>query len=236
MENLNKILMGVANADVSFVNMLALFAINTIVVWGIIHFLYFRKSHRRDFYFTFILISIAIFFLMFYMIFMLDNLKGKTSIGIGIGLFGIFSIMRYRTDAMPVREMTYLFSIICLSVVNALAAGSTQFTLIVLLPNIALTLAIFFCEKFLLSNKEKSKLVQYDRIELITPERRDDLVKDLETRTGLKISNVEVGAIDFLRDMAIIRIFYTAYDNSDTSFINNKLKLTKEEWKNSNDD
>ena len=106
MENLNEILMGAANSDVSFTNMLALFALNTTVVWAIIHFLYFRKSHRRDFYFTFILISIAIFFLMFYMIFMLDNLKGKTSIGIGIGLFGIFSIMRYRTDAMPVREMT----------------------------------------------------------------------------------------------------------------------------------
>lgn len=236
MENLNEILMGVANSDVSFANMLALFALNTAVVWAIIHFLYFRKSHRRDFYFTFILISIAIFFLMFYMIFMLDNLKGKTSIGIGIGLFGIFSIMRYRTDAMPVREMTYLFSIICLSVVNALGAGSTQFTLVVLLPNIALTLAILLCEKLLLSNKEKSKLVQYDRIELITPERHDDLIKDLERRTGLSITNVEVGAIDFLRDMAMIRIFYNSYDNNDNSTINNKLKLSKEEWKNFNDD
>lgn len=236
MENLNEILMGAANSDVSFTNMLALFALNTTVVWAIIHFLYFRKSHRRDFYFTFILISIAIFFLMFYMIFMLDNLKGKTSIGIGIGLFGIFSIMRYRTDAMPVREMTYLFSIICLSVVNALAAGSTQFTLVVLLPNIALTLAILLCEKLLLSNKEKSKLVQYDRIELITPERHDDLIKDLECRTGLSITNVEVGAIDFLRDMAMIRIFYNSSDNNDNSTINNKLKLSKEEWKNFNDD
>ena len=71
--------------------MMKTFAVNIIFSWFIIHFLYYRKSHRRDFYFTFLLISIAIFFLMFFMTYMLDSMKAKTSIGIGIGLFGIFS-------------------------------------------------------------------------------------------------------------------------------------------------
>ena len=96
------------------------FLISTLMVWIMVHFLYYRRSKRRDFYFTFMLIGIVIYFLVYFMIFVLEDLKGKTGIGIGIGLFGIFSIMRYRTDAMPVREMTYLFSIICMAVINAL--------------------------------------------------------------------------------------------------------------------
>ena len=106
-----------------FAHMLVRFLISVAVNWFIIDRLYYTKSRRRDFYFTFMLIAIAIFFLVFFMIFVLEDMKGKTGIGIGIGLFGIFSIMRYRTDTMPVREMTYLFVLISLSVVNAL--GST---------------------------------------------------------------------------------------------------------------
>ncbi len=104
----------------SFVAMLVRLTICVVVNLVIVDRLYYKKSRRRDFYFTFMLISIAIFFLVFFMLFVLEDLKAKTSIGIGIGLFGIFSIMRYRTDAMPVREMTYLFVIIALSVVNAI--------------------------------------------------------------------------------------------------------------------
>ena len=107
----------------SFAMMLVRLAVSTLVTWFIIDKLYYPKSKRRDFYFTFMLISVAIFFIVFFMIFVLDNMKGKTSMGIGIGLFGIFSIMRYRTDAMPVREMTYLFVIIALALVNSIAEG-----------------------------------------------------------------------------------------------------------------
>lgn len=212
------------------------FAVNILFSWIIIHFLYYRKSHRRDFYFTFLLISIAIFFLMFFMTYMLDNMKGKTSIGIGIGLFGIFSIMRYRTDTMPVREMTYLFSIICLAVVNALAAGGLDFQPIVLLPNMAVLLAIMLCELLLLNKKEATKLIQYDRIALITPDKHDELIADLEERTGLKIKHAEVGAIDFLRDMAIVRITYV--DNSKTlkdARIQHTIKLRRDQWENVQD-
>ena len=150
-----------------FGEMMVRFVICLLFNWFIIDRLYYKKSKRRDFYFTFLLTSIAIFFLVFFMIFGLDKLGGKTSMGIGIGLFGIFSIMRYRTDAMPVREMTYLFVIISLSVVNAIASSAT--TSEILLTDFIVTVAIWVCEKRL--RIEHSKLVQYDRIELIKPER-----------------------------------------------------------------
>ena len=147
--------------------------------------------------------------------------------GIGIGLFGIFSIMRYRTDAMPVREMTYLFVIISLSVVNAIASSAT--TSEILLTDFIVTVAIWVCEKRL--RIEHSKLVQYDRIELIKPERREDLIADLESRLGLDIINVEVGAVDMLRDMAIVKVYYKGNSQKETISIDSKLKLSKEDLK-----
>ena len=201
------------------------FLLNTFVVWLMVHFLYYSKSKRRDFYFTFTLIGIAIYFLVFFMIFVLEDMKGKTGIGIGIGLFGIFSIMRYRTDAMPVREMTYLFSIICLSVINAMGSAITFVEL--LIPNIIVVLAMALCEFFLLRTHEATKLVQYDRIALIAPDKRDELVEDLRQRTGLQITRVAVGSIDFLRDTAIIKVYYVA---TEEPTYNSPLKIKREEW------
>ena len=202
------------------------FLINTLVVWVMVHFLYYRKSRRRDFYFTFTLLGVAIYFLVYSMIFVLEDMKGKTGIGIGIGLFGIFSIMRYRTDAMPVREMTYLFSIICLSVINAL--GSELTLAESLLPNFFVLLAMFLCERFLLNTTEQSKLVLYDRIALITPERREELLADLRERLGLDIFQVTVGSVDFLKDTAILRVYY--HDNAPKDTINNTTKVKRDEW------
>ena len=216
--------------------MLIRFFICVVVSWIIIDRLYYRKSKRRDFYFTFMLISISIFFLVFFMIFVLEDMKGKAGIGLGIGLFGIFSIMRYRTDTMPVREMTYLFSIICLAVVNALAAGGSEFQTIVFVPNLAVLLSIMACELVLLNRKESTKLIQYDRIALIKPDKREELIADLEERTGLEIKKVDVGAIDFLRDMAILRITYV--DNSKSigdSRIQHSIKLRRDQWENIQD-
>ena len=184
--------------------MLVRLAVSTLVTWFIIDKLYYPKSKRRDFYFTFMLISVAIFFIVFFMIFVLDNMKGKTSMGIGIGLFGIFSIMRYRTDAMPVREMTYLFVIIALALVNSIAEGVSIAEL--LLTNLIIVVFVWLLERNL--RLEASKLIQYDRIELITPDRRDELKADLEKRLGLKIIKLDVGAVDFIRDMAMIKIIY----------------------------
>lgn len=204
-----------------FVAMLIRLFVCIVVNLIIVDRLYYKKSHRRDFYFTFMLISLAIFFLVFFMIFVLEDMKAKTSIGIGIGLFGIFSIMRYRTDAMPVREMTYLFVIISLSVVNAIAASVSMAEL--LATNLIVVAAIWLCEHRL--KLEPSKLVQYDRLELIKPDRREDLKADLEMRLGLKVRKVEVGAIDMLRDMAVLRVYYDADTVSNS--VDDKMKLNR---------
>ena len=197
--------------------------INVLVTWFIIDRLYFRKSQRRDFYFTYMLISMAIFFIVFFMIFVLEDMKGKTSMGVGIGLFGIFSIMRYRTDAMPVREMTYLFVIIALSLVNAVSVNVPIFE--VLLTNVVMILAVWLCEMHLKSRP--SKLIQYDRIELITPDRREELKADLEKRLGVEVKHIEVGSIDFLRDMAMLRVTYEGTSNS----VDEVPKLSKDQLK-----
>lgn len=204
-----------------FVAMLIRLAVCLVVNLVIVDRLYYKKSRRRDFYFTFMLISLAIFFLVFFMIFVLEDMKAKTSIGIGIGLFGIFSIMRYRTDAMPVREMTYLFVIISLSVVNAIAASVSIVEL--LATNLIVVAAIWLCEHRL--KLEPSKLVQYDRLEFIKPDRREDLKADLEMRLGLKVRKVEVGAIDMLRDMAVLRVYYNADTVSNS--VDEKMKLNR---------
>ena len=141
--------------------------------------------------------------------------------GVGIGLFGIFSIMRYRTDTMPVREMTYLFITIALAVVNAVSVEVSLFE--VVLTNVVVTLCVWGCERQL--KLGATKLIQYDRIELITPERREELVADLEKRLGVKVKGVSIGAIDFLKDMAMIKITYEG-EQADRE-ISNITKLSK---------
>ena len=199
--------------------MLVRLLISIAVTWLIVLRLYYKKGKRIDFCFTFMLISIAIFFIVFFMVFVLEDMKGKTSMGIGIGLFGIFSIMRYRTDAMPVREMTYLFIIIALAVVNAIAEGVPLLELAI--TNLIVLAAVWICEIYL--KTLPSKLIQYDRMELIVPEKKEELKADLEKRLGVKIRKVDVGAVDFIRDMAMIRIVYEGKETS----ANNMLKLSK---------
>ena len=208
--------------------MLVRLVINMAVVGIIIDRLYYPKSKRRDFYFTFMLISIAIFFIVFFMIFVLEEMKGKTSLGIGIGLFGIFSIMRYRTDAMPVREMTYLFVIIALSLVNAISEGVPMVELAI--TNMIFLVAVWFFEWRL--KVLPSKLIQYDKIDLIKPECKAELIADLEQRLGLDIVQVEVGAVDFIRDMAMVKIRYRG-KRSDGD-VSDNLKLSKEQLKHFN--
>ena len=205
----------------SYAMMLVRLVISIAFTWLIIDKLYYAKSHRRDFRFTFMLIPVAIFFIVFFMIFVLEDMKGKTSMGVGIGLFGIFSIMRYRTDTMPVREMTYLFITIALAVVNAVSVEVSLFE--VVLTNVVVTLCVWGCERQL--KLGATKLIQYDRIELIIPERREELVADLEKRLGVKVKGVSIGAIDFLKDMAMIKITYEG-EQADRE-ISNITKISK---------
>ena len=218
-----------------FADTLLRFALCMLVNWFIVKFLYFKKSRRRDFFFTFIIISVAIFFLVYLMMGM-D--RGKATMGVGLGLFGIFSIMRYRTDTMPVREMTYLFVVVCLSVVHAMAdsmgvdsegkmIGTPVAELLVI--DAIVIVAIVMFERTL--KLEPAKLVQYDRIELIKPERYQEMVADLEERLGLQILKVDVGAVDFLRDMAVLRVYYKSDGIADKE-VNEKLKLRNADYAN----
>ena len=159
--------------SITFGDTMIRFILCLFVNWFVVHFLYFRKARRHDFYFTFVIISVAIFFLVYLMMGM-D--RGKATMGVGLGLFGIFSIMRYRTDTMPVREMTYLFVVVCLSVVHAMAdnlgvddlgkmIGTPLAELITI--DVVIIAVIFVFERLL--KVEASKLIQYDRIETSSP-------------------------------------------------------------------
>ena len=206
-----------------FAQAMVKFLICIVVNWIIIFQLYFRKSHRRDFSFTFMLMSIAIYFLVF---FMMGMERGKATMGVGLGLFGIFSIMRYRTDAMPVREMTYLFLIICLSVVHAMAS---EYIELFVIDAIVLASVMGF---EMTMKIQPTKLIQYDRVELVKPDRREELKADLEMRTGLKILKIDVGGIDFLKDSAVIRITYES-DNKKYMRLNGidgQFSVKKSQW------
>ena len=206
---------------VGVTEMLLRFGFFLLVLFFIVYLLYYRKTHRRDYFFTLVLLSVSIFFL----IYLLGSVKVK--IGFALGLFAIFGVLRYRTETIPVREMSYMFGVISLSVINALADALSFVEL--LLPNLAIALLIWMFETFVLRRNLASKLIQYDRIELISPERREDLIEDLHKRTGLTITKVNVGSIDFLKDTAILKIEYEN-DCEDTSHVNNTLKIHRDEW------
>ncbi|MBR7031663.1 MAG: DUF4956 domain-containing protein [Prevotella sp.] len=206
-----------------FAQAMVKFLICIVVNWIIIFQLYFRKSHRRDFSFTFMLMSIAIYFLVF---FMMGMERGKATMGVGLGLFGIFSIMRYRTDAMPVREMTYLFLIICLSVVHAMAS---EYIELFVIDAIVLASVMGF---EMTMKIQPTKIIQYDRVELVKPDKREELKADLEMRTGLKILKIDVGGIDFLKDSVVIRITYESDNRKYNRFngIDGQFTVKKSQW------
>lgn len=194
------------------------FAFNTLVTWYIIHFLYYPKSRRRDYYFTFMLISVSVFFL----IFLLGGVKLK--IGFALGLFAIFGIIRYRTESMPVREMTYLFVLIALSVINALAVTLSYAELLV--TNLIFIVFIRVSEDNRWISYVSCKLVLYDRIDLVLPERRAELIEDLQRRTGLTVVRIEVGAMDFLHDTVMLKVYYAA-DGEEANTVDQLMKLPK---------
>lgn len=195
-------------ANATLFNLIGSLVLNCITVWLIVHFFYYPKGQRRDYYFTFILLSVSIFMLIY--LFMGQGSSGDMSdagmVGAALGLFAIFGIIRYRTESVPIREMTYLFFLIALSVLN----GKTGDLGIVgaLVINLVFIIVVWLAENFHSAYNQGCKFVKYDNIELIKPDRYDDLVKDLEERLGLKITRVEVGAVDFLTDMAMLRVFY----------------------------
>lgn len=194
---------GVHIIDVpGFLEFVLRFFLNTTVIIILVRWLYYSKTRRKDYLFTYILISSIVFLLCF----LLANVK--LQIGFALGMFAIFGIIRYRTDALPIKEMTYLFLIIGVSVINALTNAETSL-IDLLFSNFVIIFITFGLEKLWLIKHESSKLIIYEKINLIREDKYDELVKDLQERTGIKkINRVEVGKINFLRDICDLTIYY----------------------------
>ncbi len=194
-----------------FVSLVMRFLINLAVVSIIARCFYYPRSHRRDYMFIFILMAMSIFLLVTLM-------EGDSmNLGAAMGLFAIFGIMRFRTEAVPIREMTYLFMLIALSVVNALARAEYHpkadywdgvGLVTILFVNLVFILMAWLYESSRLVSSNCSKYIIYDNVSLLTPDKRDELKADLEKRTGLKILRIEVGIINYLKDSCLIRIYY----------------------------
>ena len=174
--------------------------INVVTIGIIVHAFYYPKAKRRDYYFTFSIIGVSIFLL----IYLMGGVKLK--IGFALGLFAIFGIIKYRTEQVPIREMTYMFVIIAVAAINGLATSVSYFEL--LGTNLIFIIALAICENTKWMKHVPSKLIKYDNVSLIAHGREDELKADLEKRLGLKIIRVEVGNVDFLKDSAIIKIYY----------------------------
>jgi hypothetical protein len=186
-----------------FYGLLIRLGINLLFMTILIRVLYYTKTRRKDYLFTYYLIGTITFFLCF------GLMQMDIDTGMGLGLFAIFGIIRYRTDAIEIKEMTYLFMIIGISVVNALASNELSISEVGVI-NVTVVLLTYLLENVWLMKHETRKTINYERIDLIKPENQDLLKADLEKRTGLTINRVEVGKIDFLNDTAMVRIYYFA--------------------------
>ena len=220
------------------------FFLNLLVCWILVHFFYYPKSHRKDYVFTFLTFSSAMLLLLYAM--------GRVDVGVGLtlGLFAIFGVIRYRTETVPIREMTYLFIIIALSAVNGLTPlfkvenvgeASAHYALgwgdlaIAVSANFLSIILIWILEGSSKLKRVSSKIILYDRIDLIVPSRRDELIADIEKRCGVRPTDIEIGNIDFLKDSAYIKIFYEN-DGKATSTMNeivrNKQFIENQEFSN----
>jgi len=181
------------------------FIFNFLVVFTISRYIYFPLSRRKEYLFTYVLISSVVFIICF----LLDNVK--LQMGLALGLFAIFGIIRYRTDAIPIKEMTYIFIVIGLSVVNSLANKKISFVEI-FIANFLIFIITFFLEKVWFLKHELVRIVQYEIIENIKLQNYNILKNDLEERLGLNINRIEIGKVDFLNDTTMLNVYYYEED------------------------
>lgn len=184
------------------------FLINMFFAVILIRYIYYRKTQRKDHLFTYFMISVIAFMICF----ALKKLEIGT--GMGLGLFAIFGIIRYRTATVRIKEMTYLFVVIGLSVVNALAGKQISYAELLFINGITV-LAVFLLEYVFVQQHENYKTIIYERIDLIVPDKREEMKADLEARTGLKITKISIGKIDLLRDTAQVQVYYHSDEPDD---------------------
>ena len=187
-----------------FFKLLVKTAFNLSIILIIVRYIYYPITKNKDYLFTYLLISLTVFLLCI----LLDSVK--IELAFALGLFAIFGIIRYRTDPIPIKEMTYLFLVIGVSVINALANKKISYSELVF-ANVMIIAVTYGLEKIWLLRHETRKNIIYEKIDLIGPDKRDELLLDLKERTGIDVVRVEIRRIDFLKDIAYLRIFY--YEN-----------------------
>ena len=187
------------------------FGVNTLVLFVLIRLIYYPIHRKKDYLFTYFLFNILIFFLCV----LLNNVK--LSIGFAFGLFAIFGILRYRTEQISIKDMTYLFAVISLAVINALVSKKISLAELLFTDGMIL-LVTYALEHLWLTRHEAMRQLIYDRVDLIRPGQREALHNDLRQRLGITVSRVEVGRIDLLRDTAQLRVFYYDDEQAPGSF------------------
>lgn len=183
-------------------------SLNLVVVLALVRLLYFPRKRDKDYLFTFLVFNLLVFLVCFFMGAL------ELSAGLGFGLFALFGILRYRTITVPIKEMTYLFTVIVVAMVNALSSKVMGLQ-ITLAANGAILGLIFFLEKIWLSTQQGFKVITYEKIENIKPENSLLLLNDLRARTGLDITTIDIESINFLNDTALIKIYYNFTDSSE---------------------
>ena len=174
---------------------------NLAIALLIVRFIYYPRTRDKNYVFTFLSFNTVIYFVLG----LLTSIE--LSIGVGFGLFALFSVLRYRADEIPIREMTYLFIVIALPVMNS-ALTSSGDVIKVIIANTVMLVLLFVLEKGWGFRFEVSKKITYEKIELVTPDKSELLLDDLRKRTGLPIRMAQVGRIDFVKDTAEIMIYY----------------------------
>ena len=177
------------------------FSINFFFLSIIVRTIYYRTKDDKDYVFTFFMFNILTFFICYLL------RKVPMEMGFALGLFAVFGILRYRTEAIPIRQMTYIFIVIGISMINALTNKSVSIFEIIF-TNGFIVFITFMIDRYWFQTQELSKSILYEKIELIKPEKENELIEDLKLRTGLPVHAVKINKIDFLRDVASITIFY----------------------------
>lgn len=190
-----------------FLDLLWRYGFNFLIAFVLIRLIYYPVNKRKDYLFTFFIFNSIIFILCWMMS------SSKQSLGFAFGLFAVFSILRYRTDPVPIKEMAYFFVCITLGVMNAMATKKISFVELVF-ANLIILAMTYALDNWIWRNltNENMKEIEYERIDLITPENRENMLTDLRVRTGLPVHRFEILRIDFLRDVARIKAFYYSKD------------------------
>ena len=188
-----------------FSNIIIRFSFNLFIAFVIIKLIYHRDHKGNDFVFTYFMFNTVIFFFAY----ILGNLD--INMAFGFGLFAVFAILRYRTDPIPIKEMTYLFIVITIGVINALSANQVVFTEL-LFANLSIVLLTFLLERHWVNNLPDNglsiKTIVYNDMEMIKPENHQALINDIAQKTGLSVVSIKVGRINFIENYANIKLYY----------------------------